>query len=202
MSRFIQFNILNALEKYGEDKCQSILATFHSPPNKDVENFIKQKAISFARQRLSITFLVFLVEKGLPTFIGYYTLANKFVSISEGMLSKTMQKRISKFSQYDDNLKQYFVSMPLIAQLGKNFAYSKQDTNFSGTNLLALACDRVCQVQKIIGGKTTYIECAANPYLQTFYTNHEFYIFGQRPKTRNKTGNDAPLTQMIKYFKE
>lgn len=201
MSNLVQFNILDILKKDGEYKCQNILSTFTSPLNKDVENFLHYKAISFARQHLSITFLVFLKTKNFLLFVGYYTLANKFVSIPESMLSKTMQKRISKFSQYDDNLKQHLISMPLIAQLGKNFAYSKQDTNFSGTDLLTLACDRVCQAQRLIGGKTTYIECSSNPYLQTFYSNHDFCIFGQRSIVEKEAHNSTTLTQMIKYFK-
>ena len=51
----------------------------------------------------------------------FKSIANKFVSIAGAHLSKTLQKKIAKFSQYDDSLGRFMVSMPLIAQLGRNF---------------------------------------------------------------------------------
>ena len=65
-----------------------------------------QKAIGFARQRLAMTYLVFSNEES-PGFVGYFTLANKFVSINGNALSKTLQKRIEKFSQYDKELEPF-----------------------------------------------------------------------------------------------
>lgn len=64
-------------------------------------------SIDFAIQRIAITFLVFLEQDEQLYFVGYYTLANKFVSVSGNMLSKTMQKRIARFSQYDMKLESY-----------------------------------------------------------------------------------------------
>ena len=69
--------------------------------------------------------------------------------LSGHMLSKTMQKRISRFSQYDTILDRYLVSMPLIAQLGRNFKYDKTNTGFTGEDLLELACKRIISVQKV-----------------------------------------------------
>lgn len=67
-----------------------------------------------------MTYLVFS-DHAHPELLGYFTLANKFVSITENAPSKTLQKRIAKFSQYDEELHRFLVSMPLIAQLGRNF---------------------------------------------------------------------------------
>lgn len=80
-----------------------------------MEDFIHNKAIDFAIQRVVITFLVFLEKDEQLYFAGYYALANKFVSVSGNMLSKTLQKRNAKFSQYDPKLESYLISMPLIA---------------------------------------------------------------------------------------
>lgn len=151
MTKIKQVNILDVLENAGEDVCQGILSSYACPLNKDVEDFLHNKAIPFAKQHIAITFLVFTMDKEQLIFSGYYTLANKFVSISNNLLSKTLQKRISKFSQYDKQLQRYLVSMPLIAQLGKNFASEKTVTALSGTDLLSLACKRVMQAQKLIG---------------------------------------------------
>lgn len=201
MTRIRETNILDMMDLYGEEDCRSILSSFVCPLGKDVEDFIHNKAISFAIQRVAITFLVFLEKDEQLLLVGYYTLANKFVSVSGNMLSKTMQKRIEKFAQYDSGVERYLVSMPLIAQLGRNFVYEKTDTEFTGSDLLELACRRVIQVQKIIGGKMTYIECAYNKKLYEFYSKHDFVKFGERKKETDELTESSVLIQMLRYFK-
>ncbi len=77
-----QINILDMMKMYGEDSCKAVLSTFMCPINLDVEDFIHNKALEFARQRIAITFLVFKETDSSSAFVGYYTLANKFVSIA------------------------------------------------------------------------------------------------------------------------
>ena len=60
---YIELNLLEMLDIYGEDKLQAVLSCFICPPNADVENFIQSKAIGFARQRVAMTYLVFSDEK-------------------------------------------------------------------------------------------------------------------------------------------
>ena len=201
MTRIRETNILVMMDLYGEDYCKSILSCFICPLGKDVEDFIHNKGIDFARQRIAITFLVFLEKDESLCLVGYYTLANKFVSVSGNMLSKTMQKRIEKFAQFDTKLERYLVSMPLIAQLGRNFAYEKSDTEFTGAALIELACKRIIQVQKIIGGKMTYIECASNPKLHEFYSKHGFVTFGERERENDELTESPVLVQMLRYFR-
>lgn len=201
MTRIRETNILDMIDLYGEEDCKSILSSFVCPLGKDVEDFIHNKAINFAIQRIAITFLVFMEKEDRLLLVGYYTLANKFVSVSGNMLSKTMQKRITKFSQYDSELDSYLVSMPLIAQLGRNFAYEKNSIEFTGADLLELACKRIIRVQKIIGGKMTYIECASNTKLHEFYSKHDFVVFGEREKENDELTESPVLIQMLKYFK-
>ena len=50
---------LNTLETLGEDRVKSILANFSCEVNKDVEYFLRQKAVEFAKQGLSETQLVY-----------------------------------------------------------------------------------------------------------------------------------------------
>ena len=77
---------------------------------------------------------------------GYYTLDNKFVAVSAGMLSNTLKKRITKFSQYDPILDRYLISMPLIAQLGKNYSDTAKENSINGNDLLDLACQNIKKV--------------------------------------------------------
>ena len=58
---------------------KKILSSFISPLNLDVEDFIHTKAIEFTKQRIAVSYLVFAEYEGHTYFVGYYTLANKFI---------------------------------------------------------------------------------------------------------------------------
>lgn len=192
----MQTNILDMLEYVGEDTCQKILSSFMCPMNADVEDFIQSKAIQFAKQRIAISYLVFTEINNENLFVGYYTLANKFICINSSSLSKTLQKKISKFSQYDSDSERYMVSMPLIAQLGKNFN-SSLPFKMNGTDLLEIALERVSEIEHMIGGKTVYIECNNQPKLFNFYSAAGFFPFDER---FIQNSSDTILIQMLKYF--
>lgn len=198
MQQIKQINILDMMKMYGEDSCKAVLSTFMCPLNLDVEDFIHNKAMEFARQRIAITFLVFKETDSGSALVGYYTLANKFVSIAGAHLSKTLQKKIAKFSQYDDSLDRFMVSMPLIAQLGRNFN-PNLPFNIAGADLLSIALQRVLDVEYLIGGKTVYIECNNQPKLFDFYSASGFLAFDKRNKQGSADENDV-LVQMLKYF--
>lgn len=193
-----QINILDMMKMYGEDSCKTVLSTFMCPLNLDVEDFIHNKAVEFARQRIAVTFLVFKETETNPAFVGYYTLANKFVSIASAHLSKTLQKKIAKFSQYDDSLERFMVSMLLIAQLSRNFN-PNLPFSIAGANLLSMALQRVLDVEYLIGGKTVYIECNNQPKLFDFYSASGFLAFDKRTKQDSVDENDV-LIQMLRYF--
>ena len=57
-------NILEILDKAGEERLKPFLETFPSSINLAIENFIRNKAIDFARRKLSITYLVNDLEGG------------------------------------------------------------------------------------------------------------------------------------------
>lgn len=195
-----QISIIDMLNLYGEDPCKEILSTFICPLNLDVTDFIHTKAIEFAKQRIAITFLVFRETPKGTILAGYYTLTNKFVVVSADMLSKTLQKRISKFSQYDTNLNRYLISMPLIAQLGQNYSTTAKEYPITGKDLLDLACQNIAKVQHIIGGKMLYIECASSPNLYKFYSKYGFVPFGRRERDKDELTDSPILIQMLKYF--
>lgn len=195
--KYIELNLLQLVESSGEEAVQPFLSSFVCPRNKDVEEFLHSKAVQFARQRLAMTYLVFAL--GIQNeLVGYFTLANKFVTVDNSMLSKTMLKRIGKFSQYNKKLDSYLVSIPLIAQLGKNFDENLSST-ISGQTLLSIACDKVREAQMIVGGKMVYIECANEQKLYEFYSSASFVEFGRRIKEGKE--ESLTLVQMLKYFK-
>ena len=190
-------------ETSGEDKAKEIISTFSCPLNPDIENFIHNKAIDFSKQSIAKTHLVFSSYKGSVVLVGYYALAaNKGFVVSTKNLSKEKRRRFSKFGTYDKDLKQLFISAPLIAQLGKNYTngYNKL---ISGADLLKLACDKIEIFQREIGGKIIYLECEDNAKLVQFYEDNGFECIGKREREQNEIDliKEKYLLQMFKYRK-
>ena len=128
---------LIAAENVGEEGAKRILSSYSCPRNHDVEDFLRNKAIEFSRQSLASTHLVFTSCQGKVVLIGYYSLANKTVIIKPRDLSSRMKKRLKRFADFDPVLKQFYVALPLIGQLGKNFT-NGYDKLISGDELLKI----------------------------------------------------------------
>lgn len=200
MTGFKIVNLKILIEEIGEEPVKELLSNFSCPLNKDVEIFLKQKAIEFSKQGLSQTHLVFASYKGNPEIVGYFCLANKYITVQREKLSKTLRKRISKFSVLDQSVGYYCLSSPLIAQLGKNFK-NGIDTLISGDELLQMACDKVSRIQLDLGGRFAYLECEDKPKLIEFYLSNGFCEFDRRPLDRDETNIDGEyLVQMLKYI--
>lgn len=191
MEHYVVVNLGRVLELNGEDKCSNLLSSFICKKNIDVQKYLTQNAIDFNKQRIAITYLVFYIKDEKAKLVGYYTLTNKCVSVPLENISKTLQKKISKFAHFDESGQSFQLPMPLIAQLGKHDLYVDL---LDGNELLKLATSRVKQAQRIIGGKTTYIECASEPKLEEFYKNNKFVWFG-----KNENDSNGVLDQMIYY---
>ena len=201
MNGFIIVNLLDLLNQYGDEYVKYFLSDFSCPVNNDVEYFLLVKAIEFARQGYSQTHLVFASYKDKPVLVGYFTLANKYIAIksSSRVISKNMQRRLSKFGHYNEETKSYYISAQLIGQLGKNKNYVNLIT---GSELLRLACETVKEVQNIVGGKFVYLECEDKERLKEFYKTNGFYDFGQRQLDRDELDDfcGTYLIQMLKYL--
>lgn len=194
-------NLRLLIEEVGEDTAKQVLSTFSCPLNEDVENFLRFKAIEFAKQGLSQTHLVFASYRGEPVLLGYFTLASKYITVSGKKLSSTMRKRIAKFSVFDPRIHAYCLSAPLIAQLGKNFTNS-YDKLMTGDELLSLACDKVAKIQYDLGGRLAYLECEDKPYLLEFYSRNGFCEFDRRNLDPDETGLMGEyLVQLLRYIK-
>lgn len=206
-SGLFQVKLDKLVEKIGEDKATLILSNFCCPLNEDVEQFIKKNAIEFGKQGIAQTQLVFASYRGKPVLVGYYTLAsNKYITVGDSKkfkLSNSQKKRINKFGTYDKNLKKYVMSVPLIAQLGLNYAENLADLKLlRGDQLLKLALEKVSEAQQIIGGRWVYLECEDKPKLKEFYEGNGFVCFGLRKLDADETKvlEGGYLLQYLKYL--
>lgn len=192
---YVQVSLMDMINELGEEFCKGFLQNFSSCKNIDVQDFIRNKAIEFAKQNVSVTFIVLNTHYvGSDMFVGYFTLTNKSVVVNN--ISNSLKKRISRFAKESNNPKGYQVPMPLIAQLGKNDTV--KNNALSGDELLEMAIDKVREAQQIIGGKTTYIECDSEPKLYDFYSRNKFVEFGD--VVDKEGGKGSKLIQMLLYL--
>lgn len=190
-----------------ESAVKSILNTFDCLNNLDVDKFLKDKALTFDRQSLSRTHLVFTSYKDEMVLVGYYVLAIKHFVVKESILKSNsgkninsrLRQRINRFAQRDSELGNYIISAPLIGQLGKNDNYRNL---ISGDVLLKYACDKVREIQAAAGGKIVYLECEDKPALIEFYERNGFVNFGRRNLEYDEKDDLSGkyLIQMLKYL--
>lgn len=195
------YNVINLKDIYnsiGDKDTQNLFKDFECPLNKDVEYFIKNKAIEFSRKGIAMTYIVSTSYKGRQVIVGYFALTNKITEIKKNILSNKMRKRLARFAVNDELNKSYSISLPLIGQLGKNYkeGYNKL---INGDILLNLACDKIKEVQKIVGGKFVMLECEDKNKLKEFYENNGFVCFGKRNLERDEreTNSGEYLLQML-----
>lgn len=170
-------NILDGIETFGEEVLKDVLSKFVSEKNSEIEEFIREKAIDFASQKLSITYLILNTDNGV--ILGYFTLTHKSVILSSDELSRTFQKKLAKYSRLDKDSGNYVVSAFLLAQLGKNYAV-KADERISGKQMMRLVNDVLLDVQRRIGGGVIYLDCEDNPKLKDFYAGENLKEFADR----------------------
>ena len=200
---FWQSNLRDLLAELGEERTSEILSAFECPLNPDVQSFLREKAILFSKHGYASTYLVFASYQGSVVLIGYYALAMKAVVIKGSQLSSQWRGRLRRFAFYDSDLKQFTLSLPLIGQLGKNYAHH-YDRLISGDDLLGIACETVREIQLMSSGKMVYLECEDVLPLTSFYERNGFFRFANR----NLDGDERDLSQtpylvqMIKYFKD
>lgn len=51
-------NILDYMELIGEESVVDVLSGFSCPKNKEIENFVRNNAVEFAKRKMSITYLL------------------------------------------------------------------------------------------------------------------------------------------------
>ena len=189
---FWQSNLRDLLAELGEERTSEILSAFECPLNPDVQSFLREKAILFSKHGYASTYLVFASYQGSVVLIGYYALAMKAVVIKGSLLSSQWRGRLRRFAFYDSDLKQFTLSLPLIGQLGKNYAHH-YDRLISGDDLLGIACETVREIQLMSSGKMVYLECEDVLPLTSFYERNGFiandYDYTHLPYHRDCKGH-------------
>ncbi len=199
MHGYPQVNLKDILKNEDLEKTKEFLSKFSCPLNKDVEDFIQNKAITFALQGLAAVWIVFASYRENYVPVGYFALANKHFHIDTDKINSKYRKQIKKFGTLDNALNKYILSAPLIGQLGKNYTndYNKLIT---GDELLNVACATVKEAQRLIGGRLVYLECENSLSLINFYKRNGFFNFGRRKLDREEQ-DKLKGDYLLQFFK-
>ncbi|MBR0250956.1 MAG: hypothetical protein IJQ77_07720 [Synergistaceae bacterium] len=170
-------NILEMLDSVGEERLKLFLKTFSSPVNPAIENFVRNRAIDFARKKVAVTYLAIDLNDG--QILGCFALTHKAVSIPGAGLSSSSRRKLERFARLDRAAGDYMASAFLIAQFGKNFGVD-DGRRIAGSQLMDIVNDVLVNIQRQIGGGIIYLDCEDNEKLQQFYINEKFHRFGER----------------------
>lgn len=165
MTDLAVISALDAIALNGEEGTRDMLREFSCAKNPAVQRFVRDSAVDFARQGISMTHLVYS-RNADSALLGFFALTYKILRVPGGALSRTAERRIAKFAERDAATGAYMLPAPLIAQLGKN---DLPGGSLAGRELLALAEARLRAVMADVGGRAVYLECEDEPKLMRFY---------------------------------
>lgn len=194
MRQFDTVNILDMIGAIGEAKLKQCLSDFSCPINSEIEQFVRNNAIEFAKKKLSVTYFV-VNEHGKIAAV--FTLAHKAIEIGNTSLSNSKRKKISRYAILDSEAGSYTVSAFLIAQFGKNYAVD-EGKGISGNELMDLTFEILEKVQHDIGGGVVFLECEDKEKLLDFYQNEKngFVPFNERYSVNDNT----KYVQLFNFF--
>ena len=194
MRSFETVNILDMIGAIGEVNLKLCLSHFSCPINPEIENFILNNAIEFAKKKLSVTYFA-VNESG--KIVAVFTLAHKAIEIGNANLSNSKRKKIIRYAILDSETGSYTVSAFLIAQFGKNYAVN-EGKDISGNELMDLTFEILEKVQHHIGGGIVFLECENKAKLLDFYQSEKngFMPFNERYSVNDK----IKYIQLFNFF--
>ena len=182
--------------KLGESRLLQVLSGFSCLRNPDVERFLKKSSVEFTKKNQSVTYLVFDISS--MVLVGYFTLALKPLTVRGETVSNTVKKKLLRVSEWDELSDTYTMSAYLIAQLGKNFT-NGADQKITGEELLALAWNKIKEIQYLGGDVVTFLEAENEEKLLSFYRDNRFSQFDTR-QAASDTDESHELVQLLRLL--
>lgn len=176
--KFTRITIPEFIELTNEESVRQMLSEFSCEKNKEIEDFVRNKALDFSKRKITITHLLLDEESNLSAI---YALTHKAISINGNLLSQSIIKKLRKYALPEPNSNNFLVSAFLIAQFGKNSSNFVKNQKI-GNEIMQSVFEFIKNIQNQIGGRIIYLECEDRKELINFYTNdkNNFSIFGER----------------------
>ena len=199
-NNFIVLNIREYLEnedkRLGEETLVQLLSEFSCPLNPDVERFLKEQAIDFAKKHQAVTYLVLSLEDA--ELLGYFSITIKPLAVKSEPFSNTVKRKLERFSEIDKNEQTYNLAAYLIAQLGKNFN-DRVKERITGQELLEAAIRQTQLLQYQAGGMVAFVEADNKEKLLSFYENYGFKRFDTK-QTVSCEAEPHELVQLLRLL--
>lgn len=200
-NKYTVFNIREYLNdqnvELGEDDLRQVLSEFSCEKNPDVEKFIKEQSIEFAKKQQSVTYLVFSTDD--VQLLGYFAITIKPITVNEEPFSNTVKRKLARVSELNEQNHTYNLAAYLIAQLGKNY-HSGANERITGKELLGLALKQIQQLQYLAGGMVVFVETLNEEKLLSFYRDKGFQQFDSR-LSASSSSEPHELIQLLKILK-
>lgn len=197
-NNFIVLNIREYLEnedkRLGEETLVQLLSEFSCPLNPDVERFLKEQAIDFAKKHQAVTYLVLSLEDA--ELLGYFSITIKPLVVKSEPFSNTVKRKLARFSEIDKNEQTYNLAAYLIAQLGKNFN-DRVKGRITGQELLEAAIRQTQLLQYQAGGMVAFVEADNKDKLLSFYENYGFKRFD----TRQAVSGESETHELVQLLR-
>lgn len=174
-----------------ESKTQELISIFVCDKDRDIENFLKERAVLFEKLGKSRSFFVFDEDADEFQILGYFTLALQVLKIPEHLSNRKI-KELDGFSSKAHGEQIAEIPAILIGQFAKNEAVAQK---ISGFDLMQYCLNMVLDGQMHLGGRIILLECKDIPYLIDFYGQFGFCKL-------EKDYQDDDLIQLIKVLHE
>ncbi len=181
------YNIKDMLADGYEDIVKAVISSFSCTKvrddnsaevlNPDIEVFLNNNAIQFAKMKTAITYFVF--DEADSALLGFFTIAHKPLDVPADGISRKIRDKLKRFSAVNEEYGSYSISAFLLAQFSKNYAV-ENGTRITGKQLMDAARQKMQEVQNLIGGTLAYLDCEPNAELIKFYESEGFVLFGER----------------------
>jgi len=179
-NKFITYSLQEFLDNFSTNQVKKLLTTFKCGLNKDVEDFLYNKAITFEKKLRAKTY--FLLEKETKTIAGYVTIAISVLYAKE--IEDEILLEIGDLKETKD------IPCFLIGQLAKSDNFKDKKL---GTYIIKLAFNKLKEAHKLVGGRFILLDALNNEKIIEFYEKSGFF------KIEHKTKESI---KMVKPFYE
>ncbi|MCL1905040.1 MAG: hypothetical protein FWG19_02825 [Methanomassiliicoccaceae archaeon] len=171
------FPLRNILSTYPEKVVSEKLSRFSCERDRDVELFLKEKAIVQEKKHISRTYLIFTADTKTE-LMAYFTIAISNMDVADLQCEDKIRKKM--------NINKGVAQNYLLGQLGKRDDAEKGLGEFA----IEQAVDRILTANLNVGCRVIRVDCKTS--LLKYYTENGF-VFARHNK-------DNDLMQMIRII--
>ena len=159
------------MESIPEAQISEKLSEYRNERDRDIERFLRERAIEYERRRWASTYLLLSPADNFQsaTIEAYFTLSHKAITPGD-KVSNAKKKWLGNGLRNPNNL----YHAVLIGQMGKRIGAGRESL-LTGDQILNCAFEVVRQADKIIAARNVFLECDIHRVrLQELYVDYGF----------------------------